>query len=295
MTVRRTPAIDGRFMLAPIIRRGSIGQRDVHVADGQQEMPKLDTTVPQTARIWNHLLGGKDNFAVDREVGDQIIANLPQLAENARLSRAYLARAVRYLAGEAGVRQFLDIGTGLPTADNTHEVAQQVAPDARIVYVDNDPLVLAHARALLTTSPEGATDYIDADLLDPGTILREAARTLDLSKPVALFLMGILGHIEDDAEAESIIDKIMAQLPSGSYLAMYDGSDTSEANNEAVRIWNLSANPKYHLRSAARIAGLFEGLELVEPGVVPVTRWRPEPGAESVPEIDQYCAVGRKP
>ena len=265
------------------------------MADGQQEMPKLDTTVPQTARIWNHLLGGKDNFAVDREVGDQIIANLPQLAENARLSRAYLARVVRYLAGEAGVRQFLDIGTGLPTADNTHEVAQQVAPDARIVYVDNDPLVLAHARALLTTSPEGATDYIDADLRDSDTILREAARTLDFTQPVALFLMGILGHIGDDAEAKSIIDKIMGQLPSGSYLAMYDGSDTSEANNEAVRIWNISANPKYHLRSAARIAGLFAGLELVEPGVVPVTRWKPEPGAEDAPEIDQYCAVGRKP
>jgi hypothetical protein len=267
----------------------------VHVADGQQEMPKLDTTVPQTARIWNHLLGGKDNFAVDRQVGDQIIANLPQLAENARLSRAYLARAVRYLAGEAGVRQFLDIGTGLPTADNTHEVAQQVAPDSRIVYVDNDPLVLAHARALLTTSPEGATDYIDADLRDSGTILREAARTLDFKQPVALFLMGILGHIEDDAEAKAIIGTIMSELPSGSYLAMYDGSDTSEANNEAVRIWNISANPKYHLRSAARIAGLFEGLELVEPGVVSVTRWRPEPGTEDAPEIDQYCAVGRKP
>jgi hypothetical protein len=267
----------------------------VYVADGQQQMPKLDTSVPQTARIWNHLLGGKDNFAVDREVGDQIIANQPQLAENARLSRAYLARVVRYLAGEAGVRQFLDIGTGLPTADNTHEVAQQVAPDSRIVYVDNDPLVLAHARALLTTSAEGATDYIDADLRDSGTILREAARTLDFARPVALFLMGILGHIEDDAEAKAIIDKIMSALPSGSYLAMYDGSDTSEANNEAVRIWNLSANPKYHLRSAARIAGLFEGLELVEPGVVPVTRWKPEPGAEDAPEIDQYCAVGRKP
>jgi hypothetical protein len=267
----------------------------VHVADGQQEMPKLDTTVPQTARIWNHLLGGKDNFAVDREVGDQIIANLPQLAENARLSRAYLARAVRYLAGEAGIRQFLDIGTGLPTADNTHEVAQQVAPDARIVYVDNDPLVLAHARALLTTSAEGATDYIDADLRDSDKILSEAARTLDLKQPVALFLMGILGHIESDDEAKSIIGKIMAQLPSGSYLAMYDGSDTSEANNEAVRIWNISANPKYHLRSAARIAGLFEGLEIIEPGVVPVTRWKPEPGAEDAPEIDQYCAVGRKP
>jgi hypothetical protein len=267
----------------------------VHVADAQEKTPKLDTTVPQTARIWNHLLGGKDNFAVDRAVGDQIIESMPQLAENARLSRAYLARAVRYLAGPAGVRQFLDIGTGLPTADNTHEVAQQVAPTARIVYVDNDPLVLAHARALLTTSPEGATDYVDADLRDPDRILAEAERTLDLKQPVALFLMGILGHIEDDAEAKSIIDSLMSRLSPGSYLAMYDGSDTSEANNEAVRIWNISANPKYHLRSAARIAALFEGLELVEPGVVPVTRWRPEPGAEDAPEIDQYCAVGRKP
>jgi len=262
------------------------------VADGRPEIPKLDTSVPQTARIWNHLLGGKDNFAVDREVGDQIIASLPQLAENARLSRAYLARAVRYLTGEAGIRQFLDIGTGLPTADNTHEVAQAVAPDARIVYVDNDPLVLAHARALLTTSAEGATDYIDADLRDPEKILDAAGRTLDFDKPVALFLMGILGHIEDDAEAKAIIASIMSRLAPGSYLAMYDGSDTSEANNEAVRIWNISANPKYHLRSAARIAGLFEGLELVEPGVVPVTKWRPEADA---PEIDQYCAVGRKP
>ncbi|MEV6813125.1 SAM-dependent methyltransferase [Micromonospora sp. NPDC051296] len=266
------------------------------VASGEQDRPKLDTGVPQTARIWNYLLGGKDNFAADRVVGDQIISTLPQLAENARLSRAYLARAVRHLAGEAGVRQFLDIGTGLPTADNTHEVAQAAAPDARIVYVDNDPLVLAHARALLVGTPEGATDYVDADLRDPGAILREASRTLDLGKPVALILMGILGHIESDEEAKSIIDSIMDKLPSGSYLAMYDGSDTSEAVTEAVRIWNISANPRYHLRSPERIAGLFQGLDLVEPGVVSVTRWRPDGGSDTLPaEIDQYCAVGRKP
>jgi hypothetical protein len=263
------------------------------VADSRRDLPTLDTDVPQTARIWNHLLGGKDNFAVDREVGDQIMASLPQLAENARLSRAYLTRAVRYLAGEVGIRQFLDIGTGLPTADNTHEVAQSVAPDARIVYVDNDPMVLAHARSLLTTSAEGATDYLDADLRDAPSILREAARTLDLSRPVALFLMGILGHVPTDDEAKAIIASYLDHLPSGSYLAMYDGSDTSEANNEAVRIWNVSANPKYHLRSPESIAGLFEGLDLVEPGVVPVTRWRPEPGADTT-AIDQYCAVGRK-
>jgi hypothetical protein len=265
------------------------------VSDGP-ETPKLDTTVPQTARIWNHLLGGKDNFAVDREVGDQIIAAMPQLAANARLSRAYLVRAVRWLVVEAGIRQFLDIGTGLPTADNTHEVAQAAAPDARIVYVDNDPLVLAHARALLTSSPEGATDYIDADMHDPASILREATKTLDFGRPVALIMMGILGHIEDDAEAKSIIDAFLAQMPSGSYLATYDGSDTSPAVTEAVRIWNISANPKYHLRSPERIAALFDGLELVEPGVVSVTRWKPDTGSDTLPAvIDQYCAVGRKP
>jgi hypothetical protein len=281
-------------MLAASIDQSTVTEGCASVSDSRPDLPKLDTTVPQTARIWNHLLGGKDNFAVDRAVGDQILQSLPQLAENARLSRAYLARAVRFLAGDAGVRQFLDIGTGLPTADNTHEVAQSVAPDARIVYVDNDPLVLAHARALLTTSPEGATDYIDADLRDPATILREAARTLDLERPVALFLMGILGHVESDEEARSIIGALMDRLPSGSYLAMYDGSDTSEATVEAARIWNVSANPKYHLRSPERIAGLFTGLEIIEPGVVPVTQWRPEPGASTEP-IDQYCAVGRKP
>ncbi len=262
---------------------------------GARPGPEFDDTVPQSARIWNYWLGGRDNYPADRAAGDQFVSVYPQIVDVARHSRAFLSRAVRYMAGTAGIRQFLDVGTGLPTVDNTHQIAQRVAPTSRVVYVDNDPLVLVHARALLTGSPEGATDYIDADLRESATILRQAARTLDLSRPVALFLMGILGHIEDDAEAKSIIDGIMAQLPSGSYLAMYDGSDTSEANNEAVRIWNVSANPKYHLRSAERIAGLFAGLELVEPGVVSVTRWRPEPGAEDAPEIDQYCAVGRKP
>lgn len=260
-----------------------------------QQLPTLDTNVPQTARIWNYLLGGKDNYAPDRAVGDEIIKAMPELAENARLSRAYLARAVRWLASEAGVRQFLDIGTGLPTADNTHEVAQAAAPDARIVYVDNDPLVLTHARALLTSSPDGVTDYVESDLRDPAAILREASRTLDLSKPVALMLMGILGHIETDAEAKSIIDTLMAGLAPGSYLAMYDGSDTSPAVTEAVRIWNISANPKYHLRSPERMERLFTGLEIVEPGVVSVTRWKPAAGLETAPVVDQYCAVGRKP
>jgi hypothetical protein len=262
---------------------------------GQQE-PGLDTSVPQTARIWNYWLGGKDNFPVDREVGDQILEAFPAIVENARASRAFLARAVRYLAGEAGIRQFLDIGTGLPTANNTHEVAQAVAPECRIVYVDNDPIVLTHARALLTSTPEGATAYIDADLRDPDRILQEAASTLDFSQPIAVMLMGILGHIADDDQARSIVERLMGGVVSGSYLTINDGSDTSEEVVEAARIWNQSANPTYHLRSPERIARFFDGLELVEPGVVSPPRWRPEPGPSGIPaEIDSYCGVGRKP
>jgi hypothetical protein len=256
--------------------------------------PEIDTSVPQTARIWNYWLGGKDNFPVDRAVGDQILEAFPAIVENARASRAFLARAVRYLAGEAGVRQFLDIGTGLPTANNTHQVAQSVAPDARIVYVDNDPIVLAHARALLTSTPQGATAYIDADLRDPERILEEAGKTLDLTQPVAVMLMGILGHIEDDDQARSIVGRLMGGVPSGSYLTMNDGTDTSEEVVEAARIWNLSANPTYHLRSPDRIARFFDGLELVEPGVVSPPQWRPEPGQPAA-AIDSYCGMGRKP
>ena len=262
----------------------------------QQQEPGFDTSVPQTARIWNYWLGGKDNFPVDRAVGDQILEAFPAIVENARASRAFLARAVGYLADEAGIRQFLDIGTGLPTATNTHEVAQRVAPDARIVYVDNDPIVLAHARALLTSTPEGATVYIDADLRDPDKLLQEAARTLDFTQPIAIMLMGILGHIEDDDQARSIVNHLVDAVPSGSYLTMNDGTDTSEEVVEAGRIWNQSANPTYHLRSPDRIARFFEGLELVEPGVVSPPRWRPEPSPSGLPaEIDSFCGVGRKP
>ena len=257
---------------------------------------ELNTGVPQTARIWNYWLGGRDNFPADRQVGDQILEAFPAIVENARASRAFLARVVRYLAGEAGVRQFLDIGTGLPTANNTHEVAQAVAPESRIVYVDNDPIVLTHARALLTSSPEGATAYVDADLRDPDKVLQEAARTLDFSQPVAIMLMGILGHIADDDEARSIVKRLLDAVPSGSYLTLNDGTDTSEEVVEAARIWNESANPTYHLRSPDRIARFFDGLELVEPGVVSPPRWRPEPSPSGLPaEIDSACGVGRKP
>jgi hypothetical protein len=259
--------------------------------------PAADTTVPQTARIWNYWLGGKDNYEVDRQVGDDILKVIPDMAAMARATRQFLIRAVRHLAGEAGIRQFLDIGTGLPTVDNTHEVAQAVAPDARIVYVDNDPLVLAHARALLTSSPEGVTTYVDADLRDPGRILREAARTLDFDRPVALMLMGVLGHITDFEQAQSIVKRLMDALPSGSHLALYDATNVirSPESNEAIRIWNESAEPPYVLRSPDELARFFDGLDLVPPGIVSCPHWRPAPGTPALPEIDEFCGVARKP
>jgi hypothetical protein len=261
------------------------------VSNDDQKSPQLDTSIPHTARIWNYLLGGKDNFAADREVGDQILVGQPALAENARLSRAFLIRAVRYLAAEAGVRQFLDIGTGLPTANNTHEVAQSAAPESRIVYVDNDPLVLTHARALLTSRPEGATSYVDADMYDMDLVLREAARTLDFSQPVAVLFMGVLGHVEDDTVAQGMVRKALDAVPAGSYLALYDSAPVSPEVVEAARIWNESAALPYHLRSTDRLAKFFEGLELVEPGLVPVTQWRPDTEPR---EVEQYAGVGRK-
>jgi hypothetical protein len=253
----------------------------------------IDTTVPHSARIWNYWLGGKDNYAVDREAGDQYKEIFPGIAVVARTSRAFLTRAVRYLAAEAGIRQFLDIGTGLPTANNTHEVAQRVAPESRIVYVDNDPLVLAHARALLTSSPEGACEYLDADIRDPAAILDAAAGLLDFTQPIALMLMGIMGHFTDE-EAYPIVHRLLAGLPSGSYFALYDGADTNEAFNQAQQGYNDSGAVPYYLRSPEQFTRYFEGLELVEPGVVPVPHWRPDPDSAPV-EIYSYCGVGRKP
>lgn len=269
-----------------------------HLASGEEQPPNpaIDTTVPQTARVWNYWLGGKDNYAVDRALGDQIAAAYPIIVEIARGDRAVLNRAVRYLAGEAGIRQFLDIGTGLPTANNTHEVAQSVAPESRIVYVDYDPLVLVHARALLTSGPEGATDYVDADIRDTERILREAAKTLDLSKPVAVILSGILAHLPTCEEACAVVRRIMDGLASGSYLVVVDGTNTNPELNEVMKIWNATANPPYAMRSPEEIASYFEGLELVEPGLVDVTRWHPDPSPAGLPpELHNLIGVGRKP
>lgn len=256
---------------------------------------KIDTTVPHSARVWNYWLGGKDNYPVDHQLGDVFRGVFPGVTDLARDSRAFLGRAVRFLAGEAGVRQFLDIGTGLPTADNTHEIAQRVAPEARVVYVDNDPLVLTHARALLTSAPEGATDYIDSDLHDPETVLREARRTLDLSRPVGLTLMQVSGHIADYARARSIVDTLMGALPSGSFFAFNDSVNTNKANAEATRQYNESGAVPYYLRSPAELEGFFDGLELLEPGVVPLNDWRPDPseGPRSS-DVIALCGVARK-
>jgi S-adenosyl methyltransferase len=272
---------------------------DTPAAPGQgTEPPEIDTTVPHSARIWNYWLGGKDNYPVDRAAGDQFREAFPGIVDVTRASRRFLTRAVRYLAGEAGIRQFLDVGTGLPTADNTHEVAQRVAPESRIVYVDNDPVVLVHARALLTSTSQGVTQYVDADLHEPDRILEAASKTIDFTEPVALMLLGILGHVTDDAEARSIVKRLLGALPSGSHLAIYDGTDTNPAGVEAQERYNRSGAVPYRLRSPEQIAGFFEGLELVEPGVVSVSRWRPDPAdaAGGPPaEVDAFGGVGRKP
>ena len=261
----------------------------------EQALPDIDVSIPHSARIWNYWLGGKDNFQVDREAGDEFLALYPGQRDKARACRYFLARAVRFLAVEQGVRQFLDVGTGLPTADNTHEVAQRVAPESRIVYVDNDPLVLAHARILLTSSREGATHYVDADLHDPEAILAEASGILDLDRPVALLLIGVLGHVEDDDEARSIVRRLLDGLPSGSYLVQCDGVDTDEAYIAALEHYRDSGGVPYNVRSSAQIAAFFDGLELVDPGVVPIPQWRPERSRFAGPaDVAELGGVGRK-
>jgi len=262
--------------------------------DSAQALRSIDFSVPHSARIWNYWLGGKDNFQVDRDAGDEFLLTYPGQRDKARACRHFLARAVRHLVVECGVRQFLDVGTGLPTANNTHEVAQALAPEARIVYVDNDPLVLTHARALLTSSPEGATSYIDADLHDPDTILAEAGAILDFERPVALLMLGVLGHMHDYREARAIVRRLLGTLPSGSYFLGCDGT-INAAYLEAIERYKDSGGIPYHARSPEDIAGFYGGLELVDPGVVPIHLWRPDPHHVGVPrEVDEMGGIGRK-
>jgi hypothetical protein len=260
---------------------------------GGDGLSRLDTTAAHSARVWNYLLGGKDHFAADREAGDLVLKMFPGFARLARLQRVFLVRAVRYLAGEAGIRQYLDIGTGLPTADNTHQVAQAIAPQSRIVYADNDPMVLVHAKALLTSAPEGATSYTEADVRDPDTVLAGAARTLDFSEPVALVMLGILGQLPGSASPHSLLRRYLDALPAGSYLALCDGTDASPALNEAIAAYNQNSASSYHLRSAEQIGAFFDGLTVVPPGIVPASRWRSDP-EDPVGDDATVCGVGFK-
>ncbi|MEO3785439.1 SAM-dependent methyltransferase [Actinocorallia sp. B10E7] len=268
---------------------------DVSETPGWQD--RIQAHLPHSARTWNYLLGGQDNYPPDREVGGMIINMFPDIALLARLQRRFLVAAVTYLAKEAGIRQFLDIGAGLPTADNTHEVAQAIAPECRVVYVDNDPLVLVHAEALLRSAPEGACAYIEADVRDPGKILAEAAETLDFSKPIGLTMLGIMGQLPDSDDPHSIVRTLVDALPSGSYLALGDGTDTNETLNQAIATYNANSASSYHLRSRDEITRYFEGLELVPPGVTTSAQWRPGPVEVGTPleTSDAVCGVGRKP
>ncbi|MFD5074041.1 SAM-dependent methyltransferase [Streptomyces sp. NPDC058371] len=258
---------------------------------------RIVTTQPHTARIWNYWLGGKDNYEVDRAAGDQIRQLHPGIGDYAQADRLFLGRAVRHLVADRGIRQFLDIGTGLPTADNTHEVAQRLAPDARIVYVDNDPLVLAHARALLTSTPEGTTDYLDEDLRNVDSILEHAAKTLDFSRPIGLMLLGVVIFVGDDDEAYGLVRRLLEALPAGSHLVL-SHTITSPAMpdvDDAVAFWNEHGTPKLTQRTPEAVARFFDGLELLEPGVVSCSRWRPEDTSGDEPdEVAMFGGVGRK-
>ncbi|MFJ4716632.1 SAM-dependent methyltransferase [Streptomyces sp. NPDC088785] len=258
---------------------------------------RIDTSRPHTARIWNYWLGGKDHYPVDEEAGRQIRALHPGIVDYAQADRAFLGRAVHHLTADVGIRQFLDIGTGLPTADNTHEVAQRIAPESRIVYVDNDPLVLRHAQALLTSSPEGSTDYIDADLRDVDEILAVAAKTLDLTRPVALILLGVVIFVGDDEDPYGLVRRLVDALPAGSHLVLSHTITRPDMPDvdEAVAFWNANGTPKLNQRTPEQVTRFFDGLRLLEPGVVSCSRWRPSAGTGGEPaEVAMFAGVGRK-
>jgi len=281
VTSEGTPAGDGRESTPP---------------PGHDATMSIDTSVAHVARVYDYWLGGKDNFAADRRAGEQAIQAYPDIVYSVRANRAFLARTVRYLAAEAGIRQFLDIGTGIPTANNTHEVAQSVAPGSNVVYVDNDPVVLTHARALLVSGDQGHTNYIDADLRDTGRILAEAALTLDFSRPVAIMLMAILQHIDDAEDPYAIVSSLLAAVPPGSYLTIsHPAADLAaqQMAQMAERLNKLMAE-KVTFRTRAQVAPFFEGLAMVEPGLVRVQEWRPDTEMEAKSPAALWGGMGRK-
>ena len=249
------------------------------------------------ARVYDYWLGGKDNFEADRAYGDDLEKRVPSIRLTCRMNREFLGRAVSFLTADAGIRQFLDIGTGLPTANNTHEVAQRLEPASRVVYTDNDPLVLVHARALLTSAPEGVTDYIEADLGEPDKILREAERTLDFTQPVALMLVGVLHHLTDEENAYDIVERLKARLAPGSYLVINHATNAvyGAASDEGVAHWNQFGKPLITLRSPEDITRFFAGFELLAPGVVSCSRWRADGTVDTEPvEVDEFAGIAIK-
>jgi len=271
---------------APSGAPGTAGQR-----------PGFDTSVPNIARVYDYLLGGKDNFTADREAGDMVIAAYPGIVQAVKANRAFLGRAVRYLAGEAGIRQFLDIGPGIPTAGNTHEIAQAVDPASRVVYVDNDPVVLVHARALLRSRPEGAAAFVDADLRDIGKIVAEAGQMLDFSEPVAVVMLAVLHFLPDDA-VYGTVGALMATLAPGSFMAISHIAKDIEAESISEIIRNSREGPgqaEMYPRTRDEVTRLFAGLELAEPGVVALQDWRPDSELEARNQAAGWAGVARKP
>jgi S-adenosyl methyltransferase len=279
---------------------GDVGGKDKPVTGGPagEDSVSLDTSVPHIARVYDYWLGGKDNFAADRVVAEQVIASLPEIRLSVRAQRAFLGRAVHYLAAEAGIRQFLDIGTGLPSANNTHEVAQRAAPESRVVYVDNDPIVLLHARSLLTSLPAGATAYVDADLRDTGTILTRASVVLDFGRPVAVMLLGVLHCIPDEDDPAALVARLMEAMAPGSYLVLsHPASDVATAQMAtSMRAYNNQAAVPLTARSRPEVTGFLAGLDLIDPGLVQLHRWRAGTGNPgTIRNLPNYGAVARKP
>jgi hypothetical protein len=262
----------------------------------ERAVPKIDTSVAHIARVYDYWLGGKDNFAVDREIGDKVLQVHPETVLSVQANRKFLARSVRHLAASEGVRQFLDVGTGLPSGNNTHEVAQAVRPEARVVYVDNDPIVLAHARALLTSSPEGATAYLDADIKNTDEILTGAARLLDFSQPVAIMLVAVLHMLRDEEDPQGIVDRFMAAVPAGSFLVIsHLASDVQqETMAEMGRRLNQSMTQQFTMRTHAQVTAFFDGLTLLDPGVVLTHQWRPDADADALTPGVLWAGAARK-
>jgi hypothetical protein len=261
------------------------------------EPPRINTKVPHPARVYDYWLGGKDNFEADRRAAKESSVIFPKTVESARSCRSYLSRVVGYLTAEAGIRQFLDLGSGLPSVQNVHEVAQSIAPDSRVVYVDNDPVVLLHAQTLLNSSPEGATGYVQADLRHPELVLPQAAEILDFGKPVAVMLLAVLHFVSDAHDPAGLIRTLMDAVPSGSYLAI--GHHTADIYPELTEFARyLSAlNPEFAatLRDKQQVTDLFAGLDLVEPGVVQISKWRPDSELTARTPAALWGGVARKP